>query len=208
MPEIYTQDTDETTAQSEPVDRGAGSGYARGMILTLIRALAWFGAFIVFWSLNVRWGTDINVGNGPPGQWERHVVGAGLLALVAALALSVSGRRGKPPSWTARGIALGAGVLIIAIALLLRSRALSGFEDLIAGAGWTWMLSGGGFVLAAATLAMALKPADAARADHANRGGEGASGVDESAAKETSSGSKTASMQKGAGRSKKKRRKR
>ncbi len=31
------------------------------------------------------------------------------------------------------------------------------------GAGWTWLLSGGGFVLAAATLAMALKPAGAPR---------------------------------------------
>jgi hypothetical protein len=176
------------------------------MILTLIRAVAWFGVFVVFWSLNVRWGTDINVGVGPPGQWERHVVGSGLLAMVAALALSFSGRRGNPPSWTARGIALGAGALIVAIALLLRSRALSGFEDLIAGPGWTWLLSGGGFVLAASTLAMSLKPADAIKAERAASGDD--EGHDEPAHHQAASGGKTASMQKGAGRSKKKRRKR
>lgn len=174
------------------------------MILTLIRAVAWFGVFVVFWSLNVRWGTDINVGNGPPGQWERQVVGSGLLALVAALALSVSGRRGNPPSWTARGIALAAAVLILGIALLLRSRAMSGFEDLVAGPGWTWMLSGGGFMLAAATLAMSLKPADAIKAQRAAREkDEKGASPDEPPA----SGAKTKSMQKGAGRSKKKRRK-
>jgi hypothetical protein len=178
------------------------------MILTLIRAVAWFGVFVVFWSLNVRWGTDLNVDTGPPGQWERHVVGAGLLAFVAALALSVSGRRGNPPNWTARGIALGAGVLIVAIALLLRSRAMSGFEDLIAGAGWTWMLSGGGFVLAAATLAMSLKPAAALKAQQAARD-SGNHGADREspAAKPAASSGKTASMQKGVRRGKKKRRK-
>lgn len=171
------------------------------MILTFVRAVAWFGVFIVFWSLNVRWGTDVNVNIGPPGQWERHVVGSGLLALIAALALSISGRRGNPPSWKARGIALAAGVLIIVIALLLRSRAMSGFEDLIAGAGWTWLLSGGGFVLSAATLAMALTPAEAAKAHHEE-------GVDEDpGAGNGTSGKKTASMQKGTGRGKKKRRK-
>ncbi len=131
-------------------------------MLTVVRAIAWFGVVVVFWSLNVRWGTDLDVDTGPPGQWERHVVGAALLALVAAMALSVSGRRGNPPSWLARGIALGGALSIALIGLYLRHDAVTGITgaDLIGGPGWTWMFSGGGFVLSAAVLALALKPAE------------------------------------------------
>jgi hypothetical protein len=172
------------------------------MILTFLRAVAWFGVFVVFWSLNVRWGTDENVGAGPPGQWERHVVGSGLLAFVGAIALCVSGRKGNPPNWTARGIALAAGALIVAIALLLRSRALSGFEDLIAGPGWTWLLSGGGFILSAAVMSLALKPAQPVRQEVATKkvGGDAAAGGGPA--------KKTGAPRTGARRGKKKRRKR
>jgi hypothetical protein len=133
----------------------------RVTLLTFIRAVAWFAVVVLFWSLNIRWGTDLDVNAGPPGQWERHVVGAGLLAAVAALALSVSGRRGNPPSWLARGVAFGAAALILTIGLLLRREAQSAITgaDLIAGAGWTWMMAGGGFALSAAILALTLKPA-------------------------------------------------
>jgi hypothetical protein len=128
-------------------------------ILTLIRVVAWFGVFIVFWSLNVKWGTDPNIGNsGPPGNWERQVVGSGLLAFIGAIALTFSGRGGNPPSWRARSIALGAAVLIIVIAMLLRREALAAITgaDPIAGPGWAWLLAGGGFLLSASTFAMAL----------------------------------------------------
>ena len=55
-------------------------------------------------------------------------------------------------------------MLVLVIGLLLRRQALSGITgaDLIAGAGWTWMMAGGGLALGAATMAMGLKPAAAA----------------------------------------------
>jgi hypothetical protein len=173
------------------------------LILTALRAVAWFGVFIVFWSLNVRWGTDVRVDVGPPAQWQRAVVGCGLLAFIGALALSVSGRKGNPPSWKARGVALGAGVLIGVIALVLRSKALASFPDHIAGAGWTWMLAGGGFVLSAAIMSLSLKPAESNKA-HKEAGEAGAG--DKHQAASQPGGGKTASMQKGAGKGKKKKR--
>lgn len=130
-------------------------------MLTVSRAVAWVGAVVVWWSLNLVWGVDADAGKGPPGQWQRHVVGAGLLAFIAALSLSVSGRQGKPPSWTARGVALAGAAGIIIIALVLRADALRDFPHLIAGPGWTWLLAGGGFVLSATTLACGIKPPDA-----------------------------------------------
>ena len=163
-------------------------------MLTFARAVAWFGVVVVFWSLNVRWGTDADVGAGPPGQWERQVVGAGMLALIAAISLSASGRKGNPPSWRARAVAFAAAVLILVIAMLLRRSALGGITgaDLIDGPGWTWLLSGGGFVLGATTMTLALNPAG--------------SGSAKPAAK--SAGTKTsASNKKASGRGKKRRRK-
>ena len=127
----------------------------------MFRAMAWLGVAVVFWSLNMRWGVDPNLPNGPPGQWERPVVGAGLLAMISALAISVSGRKHTPPSWLARGIAVTAGALIIAVALYLRSNALAtGFGDaMLGGSGWIWLLAGGGLVLGAAAGTLGLPPA-------------------------------------------------
>lgn len=118
-------------------------------VLTLFRAMAWFGVIVVFWSLNVRWGTDVNLPNGPPTQWHRAVVGAGLLAFIAALALSVSGRGGNPPSWIARGVAGAASLIIIIIAWSLYSKATGMYEDMVGGTGWTWLAGGAGMVSSA-----------------------------------------------------------
>lgn len=127
--------------------------------ITIFRAMAWLGVAVVFWSLNMRWGTDPNLPNGPPGQWERPIVGAGLLAMISALAISLSGRKHTPPSWLARGIAVAGGVLTIAIALYLHSDALAtGFGDAILGGGWLWLLAGGGLVLGAAAGTLKLPP--------------------------------------------------
>jgi hypothetical protein len=140
-------------------------------MLTFARAVAWFGVVVVFWSLNVRWGTDADVGAGPPGHWERQVVGAGMLAIIAAMSLSASGRKGKPPSWRARGVAFTSAVLILVIAMLLRSNAMGGITgaDLIEGPGWTWLLSGGGFVLGATTMTLAIGPPGSSSAKSAGK---------------------------------------
>ncbi len=126
--------------------------------ITVFRAMAWFGMVVIFWSLNVRWGTDTGVGSGPPILlWERLVVAAGMLALFAALTLSVSGRKGNPPSWTARGIAGAAAVLIAVIALYMRSSATGILEDAGRGPGWLWLVAGGGMVLGGVLASMGLK---------------------------------------------------
>ncbi len=137
--------------------------------ITLLRAVAWLGLAVVAWSLNIRWGVDPNVPTGPPAQWQRHVVGAGLLALIAAVALSASGRKGNPPSNVARGIAVGAALLIAVLGLVVRSSATSsGFEHLLQGSGYRWMFSGGGLVLGAAIGAFALRAPEPKKSD---RGG-------------------------------------
>jgi hypothetical protein len=137
-------------------------------ILTIVRAVAWFGVVITFWSNNVLWGDDIDAGSGPPGQWQRQVVGAGCLALVAAISLSVSGRRGNPPSVLARGIAIASAVGMLLIGYVLRREALDGFAHLIEGPGWTWMFAGGGFVLSASVMSLGIKPAPA-KSDKADK---------------------------------------
>lgn len=130
--------------------------------LTILRAFAWLGAAVTFWSLNVKWGVSADIGSGPPGQWERHVVGAALLGFIGALALSISGRRGLPPALWARLVTLGSGAGIIVIAFVLRNDAFAeGFEHLIAGPGWTWMFAGGGLVSASALGAFGIKPPEA-----------------------------------------------
>ena len=119
-------------------------------VLTIFRAMAWFGVIVVFWSLNVRWGADLNLPNGPPNHSHKAVVGAGLLALIAALALSVSGRGGNPPSWIARGIAGVASLIIIAIVWSLYSKASDPtYAEMIGGTGWTWLAGGGGMIASA-----------------------------------------------------------
>lgn len=129
--------------------------------ITLFRALAWTGTIIVFSSLVlVRWGENPNLPAGPPGQWEKLVVGAGLLATLAALAISVSGRKRVPPSWVARAVSFISAGLVLFIAFYLRSDALAtGFAaDLLSGQGWTWLLAGGGMVFGAAVGTFGLTP--------------------------------------------------
>jgi hypothetical protein len=129
--------------------------------ITLFRALAWAGTMVVWSSLVlVRWGENPNLPAGPPGQWERLVVGAGLLATLAAVAISVSGRKRMPPGWVARGVSAASAALVLYIAYHLRSDALAtGFTaDLLGGQGWTWLLAGGGMVFGAAVGTFGLKP--------------------------------------------------
>lgn len=137
-------------------------GYTAGMrAITLLRALAWVGTAVVLGSLIlVRWGENPNLPPGPPGQWEKLVVGACLLAVIAALAISVSGRKRNPPTWTARGVAAATAAMVLVIAFELRSEALAtGFApDLLGGQGWTWLVLGGSVALGAALGTMALKP--------------------------------------------------
>lgn len=128
--------------------------------ITLFRGLAWFGALIVFGSLVlVRWGDDPNLPGGPPGTVEKYVVGACLLAALSALAISVSGRKRIPPSWTARGISVASAVAILGIAVYIRNHAVStGFTDVLRGQGWIWLLAGGGMLFGASVGSLGLKP--------------------------------------------------
>jgi hypothetical protein len=128
--------------------------------ITLFRGLAWIGALVVFGSLVlVRWGADPNLPGGPPGTVEKFVVGACLLAALSAMAISVSGRKRIPPSWTARIIATASAAAILAITVYIRSHALStGFTDILRGQGWLWLFAGGGMLLGAAVGTLGLKP--------------------------------------------------
>jgi hypothetical protein len=129
-------------------------------LITIFRGLAWFGTLIVFGSLVlVRWGADPNLPGGPPGTVEKLVVGACLLAVLSAMAISVSGRKRIPPSWTARIIAAASALAIVIITFYIRSHAVStGFTDLLGGQGWSWLLAGGGLLLGAAVGTFGLKP--------------------------------------------------
>ncbi|MEM9487794.1 MAG: hypothetical protein AAGC55_01555 [Myxococcota bacterium] len=127
--------------------------------ITMFRAMAWLGVAIIFWSLNVQWGVDADVRAGPPAvSWERLVVGAGVLALIAALSLSVSGRKQIPPSWRARGIAGICALLAVVIALHMRfNLAIGARESAVEGAGWMWLLCGGGIAVGAVLGTFGLK---------------------------------------------------
>ncbi|MCG8423839.1 MAG: hypothetical protein MJE77_38575 [Proteobacteria bacterium] len=126
--------------------------------ITMFRAAAWLGVAVIFWSLNVRWGTDTGVGGGPPtSQWERFVVAAGLLALIAALSLSLSGRKDYPPSFMARGVAALSAAIIASIAFYLHSQATGALEFALEGDGWTWLVVGGALVVGAVLGSFGLK---------------------------------------------------
>jgi hypothetical protein len=117
--------------------------------LTLMRAAAWLGVVAVGWSLNTRWGAEEFLGNGPPATFHKHVVGALLLGLVAALAISVSRAR-----W-ARGLGAAAAAGAVAVALVVRARAP---VTVISGSGWVWLMIGAGAVAAGAVATLALQP--------------------------------------------------
>lgn len=126
----------------------------------MFRGLAWFGTLVVFGSLVlVRWGDDPNLPGGPPGTVEKLVVGACLLAVLSAMAISVSGRKRIPPSWTARIIATASALAVLGITgYIYRHAHSTGFTDVLGGQGWLWLLAGGGMLLGAAAGTMGLKP--------------------------------------------------
>jgi hypothetical protein len=131
--------------------------------LTLSRAVAWLGCIVTGWSLNVRWGSESGLGNGPPQQFERLVVGCLLLALIAAAALSwpsvrVGPRGSRAPRRGAKLVAVAAAALVGAIAVTLRGRATSaGIPHVLTGAGWAWLLAGTAMILGAALLGASLR---------------------------------------------------
>jgi hypothetical protein len=131
----------------------------KSLLLAIARAVAWAGVFVVFWSMNVQWGNDADAGKGPPIQFKRYVVGAILLGLVAAGALTVSYFRSKPPGPIARGVAVAGALAVLLIAWLVRRDALQDFPHLIQGSGWRWLVAGGGLILAGASLAISAPPA-------------------------------------------------
>jgi len=116
--------------------------------LTVARAVAWIGVALVGWSLNIRWGDDIFLGNGPPATYHKNIVGALLLAFGAALAISVS------RAWPAKGLGIVAAVGCAAIALTVRTGAPA---TVTSGAGWIWMAAGASSVLLGAVAAIAVR---------------------------------------------------
>lgn len=132
--------------------------YSRAVMrpITAIRAVAWIAAVIAGYSLAVRWGTDPDVRSGPPAHWERHVVGAVVLAFFAAVLLMFS-KAGGRQAWLTRGLAAAAAMGTVGIALSLRSTAHStGFPDLVDGPGWTWLVAGGAVATIAAAVSLLL----------------------------------------------------
>jgi uncharacterized membrane-anchored protein len=124
--------------------------------ITIIRGIAWIGVAVAATALMVRWGTDDAVRSGPPSHWEREVVGGLVLAAIAAVLLMFGGAESRQ-RWFTRGIAAAAAAATVWIALSLRSSALvTGFPDLIAGPGWTWLMAGGAVTLGAAVLSLLL----------------------------------------------------
>lgn len=117
----------------------------------------WLSIVVTAWSLSMPWGDEIAAGKGPPSQWERHVVGAALLLLVAALAISRTGGKSEKPGGLALAIAALASLGALALALDLRSTALEREQGhVLLGTGWLWMCAGActafGAVVSAFTL--------------------------------------------------------
>jgi hypothetical protein len=121
--------------------------------ITILRAAAWVAVAVVGWALNVRWGADVRLGPGPPAMWQRHVVGALMLAMVTAMSVSVSGRGHRPPAWIARGIALAAALGVVWLAIAIRRGAP---PSAIGGPGWSWLLTGALLAASAAAVSFAL----------------------------------------------------
>jgi len=117
--------------------------------LTILRAAAWLGFVLVGWSLNLRWGANPRLPVGPPAQFERPVVGALLLAFVAAFVLSVSGAvgKGRPPALWSKAIALLGSLGAASLVAWMHVRGPSTALD---GSGWLWTASGAALVFGAA----------------------------------------------------------
>ena len=112
-------------------------------LLHAMRLALWLSALACVMAMISVWGPDAGMRTGPPKQLERHVSGAILLAVIAAITLTSSGRGKHMPAWWARGVAAACGLAAIAVTFALRSKVRSeGTAHLIEGAGWAWMLGG------------------------------------------------------------------
>ncbi len=117
-----------------------------------MRAAAWIGAVVVGWSLNIRWGDDEFLGNGPPATYHKHVVGAMLLAFMAALLISLSQK--MPFKLAACAVAVGAGIIAVVIK--------TGAPDTVtSGSGLLWMTVGAGLAVIGSGMTLSLKPPEA-----------------------------------------------
>lgn len=128
-----------------------------------MRLLLWLAALACVVAMISVWGPEANMRSGPPKQLERHVAGAILLAVIAAITLTSSGRGKHMPAWWARGVAAACGVAAIAVTFALRAKVQSeGTAHLIEGAGWAWMLAGTAVVSLAGVGSLALpRPTEA-----------------------------------------------
>lgn len=130
-----------------------------------LRLSLWLAVIAGYMAMTTVWGPDANMSNGPPKQLERHVAGAMLLVLIAAIALTSSGRGKVPPAWWARVAAATGGVAAVAVTFALRSKVRSeGTGHLVEGAGWAWMLAGTGVAALAGLASLALPRPPAAKA--------------------------------------------
>jgi hypothetical protein len=124
-----------------------------------MRACAWLAVVLAGWSVNLRWGLDQMVRTGAPPQFERHVVGAALLAAIAALALLFANPTRGKSARTAAIIATAAALGSHAVAWWIRSLAASqGQPQLTDGTGWLWLTAGTALAIAASAGAIFLKP--------------------------------------------------
>ena len=109
---------------------------------------------LVGWSLTLRWGADPALPTGPPAHFERPVVGAMLLSLIAAFCLSVSGsaRNDRPPALWAKGLSILAALGAAALVAWMQS---TGPSTALSGSGWMWSACGAALVLGATGTALA-----------------------------------------------------
>ncbi|MBT8496504.1 MAG: hypothetical protein KJO07_25880 [Deltaproteobacteria bacterium] len=125
--------------------------------ITVMRACAWLAVVLAGWSVNLRWGVDQMVRTGAPPQFERHVVGAALLAAIAALALIFA----HPKRAVARKAAIVATIAALgshAVAWWIRSLASTqGQPQLTDGTGWMWLCAGTALAIASSAGAIFLK---------------------------------------------------
>jgi hypothetical protein len=141
----------------------------------LVRAASLIGVALAGWSNNVQWGTG-SVRGGPPAQWERHVVGAALLVVLAALAVWLGTKPGAS-RLIVRGAAVGFALGGLAVAFYLKSRAESlRLLTLIDGPGWTWLVAGAGTALVAAVGSFAVGRDVVSRRSRARRRAAGPRG--------------------------------
>ncbi len=147
--------------------------------MTIIRALHWLAVLVTGWSLSLRWGDELATGKGPPQQWERHVVGATLLLLIAALAMSFTARASKSakkqilagaPSKLALTVSVLCGLASLLVGFALRSAAVErGLPHVLLGQGWLVMLAGASLSLASSSGALLFRIQQAAAADQKKR---------------------------------------